>query len=388
MATTFIQRAIALHENKYDYSLINCKTLHDKIKIICPTHGEFEQRADSHLQGSGCKKCMSDRFRKGKEQFIIDAQKIHRNKYDYSIVEYKKANVKVKIICSTHGEFEQTPNDHLSGKGCSKCGKLQVADLQRKTSEKFIEEAVQVHGDKYDYSLVNYINNHTNVTIICPTHGNIEQNPNTHLRGHGCSKCFGNTKGNTNKFIEDSYTIHGDKYDYSLVKYINNSTSVTIICKLHGQFKQNPHNHLEGKGCSQCVNKTEGLIKQFLIDNNIPFETQCEVDGKKFDFLVNNDFILEIDGYQHFPNYLKHAIIPKEGREINLQNDLNKMKSIIDYYPIVRLFQEHIWKNTYNWKNLLSNIKNLEPGFLYIRTSEKELYNNHISDFDIKYLNL
>ena len=105
--------------------------------------------------------------------------------------------------------------------------------------------------------------------------------------------------------------VHGDKYDYSLVDYKNHTTDITIICKTHGPFNQRPHNHLEGKGCSQCVNQTEGLIKQFLIDNNIPFETQCEVDGRKFHFLINGDFILEIDGYQHFPNYLKQAIISK-----------------------------------------------------------------------------
>ena len=81
MATTFISRAISLHQNKYDYSLVNCKNIRDKVTIICPSHGEFEQRADSHLQGNGCKKCSDHKFRKGKEQFIVDAKKIHGDKY-------------------------------------------------------------------------------------------------------------------------------------------------------------------------------------------------------------------------------------------------------------------------------------------------------------------
>ena len=120
---------------------------------------------------------------------------------NYASVEYKKANIKIKIICPNHGIFEQTPNDHLCDRGCYKCGRSEVADSQRKTTEEFIKEAVRVHGNKYDYSLVNYVNNHTNVIVICPNHGNIEQSPNMHLRGHGCAKCFGNAKKNNVKFI-------------------------------------------------------------------------------------------------------------------------------------------------------------------------------------------
>lgn len=126
-----------------------------------------------------------------------------------------------------------------------------------------IEKAIEKHGDKYDYSKVEYVNTKTKVCIICPEHGKFFQTPNDHVSGgKGCVKCgFASNalkrSKNIDKFIEDAKKLHGDKYDYSKVEYINSSTKVIIICKNHGElteFTQTPNKHLEGRGCPDCAN--------------------------------------------------------------------------------------------------------------------------------------
>ena len=123
------------------------------------------------------------------EQFIIDAKSIHENKYDYSLVDYKQSHTKVKIVCPTHGEFEQSPNDHLSGKGCPKCKGDKSRILNQSNTEEFLTKANLIHGAKFDYSLVDYKNARIKVKIICPIHGVFEQTPNNHLSRRGCPKC-------------------------------------------------------------------------------------------------------------------------------------------------------------------------------------------------------
>ena len=161
------------HNYKYDYSLVEYKTLRDKVKIICKTHGIFEQRLDSH-KISGCPKCNSIKL--SNEIFIEKANKIHNNKYDYSLVNYINIITKVKIICQTHGTFELIPDSHLHKKrGCPMCSE------KRLNTEIFIEKCKNIHGEKYDYSLVDYKNNHTKIKIICKKHGIFEILSNNHL---------------------------------------------------------------------------------------------------------------------------------------------------------------------------------------------------------------
>ena len=118
--------------------------------------------------------------RKSNDEFIGEAQLIHHNKYDYSKVEYANNKTKVCIICPEHGEFWQTPSDHLNGKGCPQC-----AGNVRCDKDTFIEKAKHTHNDRYDYSKVEYVNAHTKVCIICPEHGEFWQTPNNHLNGNG-----------------------------------------------------------------------------------------------------------------------------------------------------------------------------------------------------------
>lgn len=244
------------------------------------------------------------------DEWMAKANKIHNNEYDYSKVIYENARSKVKIICKKHGEFEQIANNHLQGAKCPKCSMENSIKLQAKTTEQFIEEAKLIHGEKYDYSLVNYINNNKKVDIICKIHGIFKQSPISHLSGSGCPLCAFNLKSDKHrltkeKFLKMAKNAHGDEFDYSMVEYVNNSTNVKIICKIHGEFYQTPSNHLIGHGCPLCKSsKLEDEIYKFLTENNIEFEYQ-----KRFDWLnkMSLDFYLpkhnvaiECQGIQHF----------------------------------------------------------------------------------------
>ena len=123
---------------------------------------------------------------------------------------------------------------------------------KKKTTLEFIIKAKETHGDKYDYHLVTYETNKAKVRIVCPKHGVFEQTPNSHLNGSGCPCCYGTHKKTTEQFIEDAKKVHGDKYDYSLVDYKTAKTKVKIICPKHGVFEQAPNNHLNGQDCPVC----------------------------------------------------------------------------------------------------------------------------------------
>ena len=235
-------------------------------------------------------------MKKTTEEFIQDAYCKHGDKYNYKLVDYKNSSTKVKIICPIHGIFEQRANNHLGGRGCFKCGYISSSKLQRKSKNDFIKKSNKIHDNKYDYSLIDYKNSSTKVKIVCPVHGTFEQTPNHHLRGQGCKKCgYDNITDllslSTEEFIERSKKIHGSKYDYSLVKYKNTRTKIKIICPIHGIFEQTPGNHLNGKGCKKCVivkaNKYELYADRLLgvecrrnkEDNNI-LEVKCMYCGK------------------------------------------------------------------------------------------------------------
>jgi hypothetical protein len=173
-------------------------------------------------------------------KFIEKAKLVHGEKYNYSLIDYTESKNKVKIICPKHGEFEQRASGHLSGYGCSKCSH----EKQKLTVKEFIEKAKLTHGEKYDYSLVNYVNYDTKVKIICPIHGEFEQIPSNHLKGSDCELCsFVKRKTKTLEFIQKAKLVHGDKFDYSLVDYIGFDKKVVVICPVHSEFKQTPQNH-------------------------------------------------------------------------------------------------------------------------------------------------
>jgi len=228
----------------------------------------------------------------------------HNNKYNYDLVEYVNNRTKIKIICPKHGIFEQIPENHKK-QGCPKCAKNKLL-----TKEDFIKKSQEIHSNKYDYSLVEYVNNHTKVKIICPQHGIFIQTPYKHMnRKQGCSICNGGVKSNTKIFINKSKDVHGEKYDYSFVNYINNMTKVEIFCKTHGIFEQIPNNHTSKKyGCPYCnESKGEKEICKMLDNSNIKYIRQYKFKDCKyiltlpFDFYIPDlNLCIEFDGEQHF----------------------------------------------------------------------------------------
>ena len=192
----FIEKAKLVHGNKYNYKNSDYKNQKTKIKIICKIHGEFPQLPDSHLKGGGCWDCYKSNKAINTQTFIEKANKVHNFKYDYSLVEYTKSNIKVNIICHIHGQFSQKANNHLSGQSCAECAKIIGPLKKTKSLEKFISDAKKVHGNKYDYSLVKYDKAKLKVKISCKTHGEFIQVASLHLYGSGCPKCRSNSVSN------------------------------------------------------------------------------------------------------------------------------------------------------------------------------------------------
>ena len=311
----FISDARCVHGDKYDYSKVEYINANTKVCIICPEHGEFWQTPHSHLNGRGCPLCAkehSTNYKNTKEFFIDRATKKHNGKYDYSKVEYVNSSVPVCIICPDHGEFWQTPHNHLNSTGCKKCKSNKHLGV-KDSLESFIEKAHKIHGDKYDYSKVEYVNSTTPVCIICPEHGEFWQTPSNHtnkIHPKGCDKCNRLKHSNDEKiskeeFIERARKIHGDKYDYSKVEYVNFHTKICIICPDHGEFWQTPSHHLRNEGCPICnFSKLELDIENFCKNNNIKYISQYNPNWAKkyrYDFyLPDYNTIIECQGIQHY----------------------------------------------------------------------------------------
>ena len=295
----FIEKSNKIHKDRYDYSLSEYVNNKIKIKIICKSHGEFLQMPRTHLEGSGCPTC-GGKSKLTKEDFIKKASTIHNNKFDYRLVEYINNRTKIKIICPDHGIFEQVAFTHLSGTNCPKCSSNSNIEIQD-----FIKRSNIVHNNEYVYSLIDNIkSNKTKVKIICKKHGLFEQTINNHLRGHKCKTCVGkNIKSNNHKFKIDAFKIHGNKYDYSLVNYKSRNAKVKIICPDHGIFEQVPASHLRlGCGCSRC-NSSKGEIRiiEVLKKLGIDYIHLYKIEKYEYDFYLPefNTFI-EYDGEQHY----------------------------------------------------------------------------------------
>ncbi|WP_271554278.1 hypothetical protein [Bradyrhizobium sp. CCBAU 45394] len=312
----FIRRSNERHNRRYDYSRVQFIAVKDLVTIGCPDHGDFVQSARSHYQGNGCPQC--GRMRKNlisiyREEFVQEARAIHGEQFDYSrvIFKSKRNHEKVEIVCRHHGVFLQNPMNHLRGSGCPQC-----AGNAPGTTNSFVKSARQVHGEKYDYGNVIYITSNFPIRITCRNHGDFVMGPAMHLTGRGCRQCSDErrtelSRTTTEEFVAAARGVHGDTFDYSDVKYINNNERVIIRCRSHGVFDQLPRSHLSGIGCARCSSsKGEGKIRTILQQLKIDFREQVnfpdlifpETGGRlRFDFYVDaTRTAIEFDGAQHF----------------------------------------------------------------------------------------
>jgi hypothetical protein len=284
-----------------------------------------------------------------RENFIKKATIAHNDRYDYSLVENNNIKNKFIIICSIHGAFLQRGDAHLSGQGCPDCG-----GSLKKTKMMFIYDANKIHGDKYKYSEAKYVNTKTLTMITCPIHGTFQQTPDNHLSGHGCPNCAFNKNAtdmkelSANNFIKKAEKVHGSKYDYSNVVYVNAKVKIKIMCDLHGVFEQSPNDHLCGKGCLSCSlkeTKPEIEIKDFLMLNNVDFieNDRSVLDGKEIDILLpKHDIGIEYDGL-----YWHSDIFKDRKYHINKTNNSEK-KNI----QLIHIFEDEWLEN----KNIVKSI--------------------------------
>lgn len=308
------------------------------------------------------------------ESFVRKAKEKHGNFYDYTKSVYTKSKEKLTIICPIHGEFKQTPNMHLKGQGCPLCGNKKKNDGRASNTEKFIDRAKKIHGDKYIFDKTIYgKNNKEKVCVTCKVHGDFMVRPNDLLSGYGCKKCANEETGNrcrksVEKFITCAKQVHDGKYGYSKIEYVSNKEKVCIICPIHGEFWQTPNAHLMGHGCPFCnESKLEKKVNDILIENNINFER-----NKRFDWLKKQhlDFYLpeyntaiECQGIQH----LEPVDFSSKGKEheyfkIVTNRDVKKntlctehLIPIIYYHEFAKYFGRYE-NEAHNGKELIEKI--------------------------------
>lgn len=340
-----IKKCQHFYGNKYDYSKVEYKggsSRTEKIEIICPTHGSFFKCIDNiGKRDCGCPKCSKENAIEKRKlnsivsnanKFIEKSKNKFGDRFDYSEVKYINHQTPITLICKEHGvKFNVTPNVHLNSRfgGCKECHDKYIESLKvfkkpKLTEEKrkerriecqknnFIKKAINKFGDRFDYSMVRYIGCDTPISIIDKESNNeiFSIKPSSFIHSlHGRPDKIGITK---EEFIKRAKKFHGDKYDYSKVNYKTTHEKVCIICPIHGEFWQTPHDHWNprrnGCGCPKCANavsKLEEEIINRLTKENIKFKKQYinkDVFGKmRGDFFIESyNVMIECQGKQHF----------------------------------------------------------------------------------------
>lgn len=192
----FIEECREIDGGKYDYSITKYTNWESKIEYICPIHGVQSQPAQHHRRGRGCKKCGREKtriaFAYKHVEFLERANRAHNNRYRYTNAVYTGYKGKVRIECEIHGEFVQAAGSHIAGRGCPKCGLYNKSPgplIKPVSGEEFVKLSIEVHGNQYDYSQVEYKKYHSSVMIVCSTHGPFKCVPTSHLKGLGCATC-------------------------------------------------------------------------------------------------------------------------------------------------------------------------------------------------------
>lgn len=296
----FISKALAVHGERYDYSRTKYSGALETVEILCREHGVFLQVASRHAAGCGCPRCGTEltatlKKASASARFASKAATIHSSKYDYTHATYVNAHTPLEIVCPHHGSFMQKPLVHLQGSGCPQCGYAAISQSKLSDKASFILKARGVHGDCYDYSLVEYTRAIANVQIACKKHGPFWQAGHAHLAGSGCPRCAAERQDGPPKkdqawFLSRCEEVHGTKYDYSSTKYEGSPAFVEITCAKHGGFWQTATNHLQGKGCPRCgtsVSKGEQAIADFISSLGVEIVQQwSQIKGFKVDIFI------------------------------------------------------------------------------------------------------
>lgn len=341
-----IGRCQYVYGDKYDYSRVEYKGGRSKtevVEIVCPTHGSFFKRLDNiQKRDCGCPICSKEKHKveskiNDANGFIENSRNRFGDRFDYSELEYVDSQTPVTLICKEHGiRFSTRPNVHLNSRfgGCKECydqyiennkrlnpRRVKLTEEERKERRKeceknhFIKKSINKFGDRFDYSKVEYVDSQTPVSIIDKESNNetFSIKPSSFLASVNGRPIKPNQIRVTKEmFIERARKFHGDKYDYSKVVYKGDKVKVCIICPIHGEFWQLPHNHLNivrgGCGCPKCsntVSKLEEDIIDRLTEEDIKFKKEYKnkniFGNMRGDFFIKSyNTIIECQGSQHF----------------------------------------------------------------------------------------
>ncbi len=348
---------------RHRYFLIKCS--------LCGS--EKEERISRFFS---CFKCFCKKITNDDDYFISKSKKVHGNKYNYDFVEYVQSKTKVKILCNKcNNIFEQRPANHMRGDGCRNC----YNEKLRYKYDYFISKSKKVHGNKYNYDFVEYKGHECKVNILCNKCNNIfEQRPSRHMKGFGCQICVNReiTTKNTKsvcEFTNNSKKVHGNKYNYDFVEYVNSSTKVKILCNnCNNIFEQIPHNHTKGHGCSKCIeSKGENRVAKYLTENNINFTPQKIFKTLRYKSYLKPDFyledfnlLIEYDGEFHFKALigLTHEIKQKN---LEVQQQRDKIKNEWAKANNIPLLRIPYWD--------YDRIEELIEAFIIQHTKKKEI---------------
>lgn len=288
-----------IHGDRYDYSKVEYISNKKKVEIICKEHGSFFMKPNSHTtQKQGCYRC--SRKYNDKETFIESSVTIFGKTYDYSKVEYICSHTKVELICKEHNSFFICPKEHINQKqGCPKCGKVSMSNKHRKDIDLLISQFEELNGDLYDYSKVEYKNNHTKVEIICKEHGSFLQTSKSHLRGDGCPKC--NISSGERKIlsylenlgIEYSYNHTFEKCKYKLpLPFDFFIPSYNLCIEFDGEQHYRPIEYFGGDNNFKIQIKRDQIKNKYCNDNKISLIRISYLNQNDISKILDNIFLI------------------------------------------------------------------------------------------------
>lgn len=285
-----IEDFIEVHGYTYDYSDVIFTKMDEDVNIRCKKHGIFEQTPKCHIIGQGCPKCGVERANKTRLKdvnYVKDRSLIvHGDIFDFKDFIYVDNKTNGVLTCKVCNHvFNRKPNDLLNGCGCPKCSRLK----KTKSKEEFVKKSVDKHGDLCNYDKFEYINKRTEGIIVCNKH-NIEfkQTPSAHYENSACPACVTeNRRKSQEDFIKEVNEKHNNFYTYPYTEYIDAHTEVIITCPIHGNFKQKPCSHSNGRGCPDCARDLKGFSRTAFIqraknEKATFYILQCFNENEKF----------------------------------------------------------------------------------------------------------
>jgi len=282
----FITEATKIHGNMSCYNYVDFNGSKNKVQIICSIHGSFYQTPNMHISHkNGCPKCANIRnalkHLENTEIFVRKAVKKYGTRFSYIKTDYVKSNQKIKIICKIHGEFLQTPNNHLCGAGCPSCAKIKISESRRKTKQYFVDMANKKHKFAYDYLNSNYKDSQTKVAIRCPNHGLFYQTPAKHLFGNGCPNCkYSRGEQKIANYLYEEKIEYKTQYKISECKkikplpfdfaLIDKKKNLIGLIEYQGEQHYKPMRFSKGKEKFQNIKKSDKIKQEYCEKNNIP----------------------------------------------------------------------------------------------------------------------